>query len=141
MDSRAEDFEWWITTIPDRIEELQRSLPADIAAKLDRSLGSLDSLEAYLLANYTIERMKAAENASLYDGLARYVGSTFNRNIPNLEWYIELEEESDIYFNVPVLVLKDGNLPPTCPLTLITAALDRRTGNYMSGVAEAYRLG
>ncbi len=141
MDSRAEDFECWITTIPDRIEEVKRSLPIDIAKSLDRSLGSLDGLEAYLLQNYTVEQMRAQENAILYDGLARYVGSTLKLNIDRLEWYIKLQDAHDIYFNVPVLILKGGDRSPICPLSLITAALDRRTGNYLSTTAKSYQAG
>jgi hypothetical protein len=30
----AQDFEWWITTIPDRIKELQQFLPIDITASI-----------------------------------------------------------------------------------------------------------
>jgi hypothetical protein len=85
--------------------------------------------------------MRAAENAQLWDGLARYVGSTCRRNIPQLKWNIELVDENDVHFNVPVLILPGSQRSPLCPLSLVTAALDRQVGNYMSTVAKVYQEG
>jgi hypothetical protein len=141
MDSRLDDFQWWITLIPDRIEELKQSLPKNISDQLDRSIDSLDILEKYLLSNYTAEKIHEHENASVYDGLARYIGSTLNRNIENAEWYIELEDQDDVYYNVPVLVFKDFEEPPLSPFAAISMIFYENTGEYLSFVAKRFMKG
>jgi hypothetical protein len=138
MDSQLEDFHWWITIIPERIEELKHALPPEIAGQLDRTITSLDVLEKYLLNSYTCDQLRLPENASLYDGLARYVGSTVIHSVDDVEWYIELEDKNDIYFNVPVLIAKKAERSPLCPLSLVTALFDRNVDNYMSTVAKSY---
>lgn len=138
MDSKLEDFHWWVTTIAERIEELKQSLPSEISGQMNRSLASLDVLEKYLLANYTPDTLRLPENASICDGLARYVGSTLRHNIAGAEWHIELEDSSDVYYNVPVLIFKGAERSPICPLSMITALFDRNTGEYMSTVARSY---
>jgi hypothetical protein len=139
MNTQEENFEWWITMIPDRIEELKQSLPQEISSKLDSSVNSLDVVEKYLLENYTIDTLHLPQNASLYDGLARYIGHAFKRNVKDAYWAIELEDKTDVFYNVPTLIVKGTNTSPFCPLVMITTSIDRNTGNLLSTSITRYQ--
>jgi hypothetical protein len=49
---KEDQFEWWITCIPDKIVSLKRRLPQELSIKLDHSLESLDLLENYLFDSF-----------------------------------------------------------------------------------------
>jgi hypothetical protein len=134
-----DDFQWWITTIPDRIAELKQVLPATIAGRLDRSVESLGVLERFLLDTYTGEQMRLPEHSDLCDRLATYIGSTLNRNIKNAEWYLELEDRDDVYFNIPVLIIRGAESPPVCPLSLVSMVFHENGGAYLTSVARHFQ--
>ena len=79
------DFEWWITCIPDKINRLEGLISKDIFEKLDYSIEALNILEEYLLSKYTFEQVK--NNPELHDCLASYLGTTYRRNIQNTILY------------------------------------------------------
>jgi hypothetical protein len=139
MNTQEEDFEWWITMIPDRIEELKQSLPQEISSRLDSSIDSLNVVEKYLIENYTIDTLRSPQNASLYDGFARYIGHTFKRNVKDAYWAIELEDKTDVFYNLPTLIVKGTNTSPLCPLIMATTSIDRNTGNLLSNSITHYQ--
>ncbi len=100
---RKENFEWWITSLPDQIQELKNNVPFEISNGLDESLKSLDIIENYIIENYTIEFLKSESGKNILNNLASYIAATINGLIPKLKWYIEVEDESDIYYCLPVL--------------------------------------
>jgi len=131
-----DDFEEWLMGIDSRIDSLRATLPADVAGALDYSAGSLDALEEWLLSRYasTSDVIDESEKEML-DLLASYVGEAFRTNIGGI-WNIDLEDERNVYFNIPVL--EQNGKWRECPFTVVTAAADRRTGHYMSGVLRSY---
>jgi hypothetical protein len=54
---QQDQFEWWITCIPDKIEFLKKNIPLEVATKLDSTIESMDYLESYLLQYYSIEKL------------------------------------------------------------------------------------
>ncbi|MFA0963998.1 hypothetical protein AB9P05_19480 [Roseivirga sp. BDSF3-8] len=129
---RKEDFEFWITFLPDKISELKNVLPKDISDKLDFSDDSLVVLEGYLLSTFNYEDITKNENKNLVDCLAAYVGSTLKKSWEQSYWDIELDDEKQLYFGVPVLKFKEKVLPPVSPYHTITTAMDRKKGDMMS---------
>jgi hypothetical protein len=49
-------------------------------------------------------------------------------------WDIDLTDEDDVYYRLPVVRIPGG--PTEAPLSLATAALDRRTGDYLRTVVQ-----
>ncbi len=47
--------------------------------------------------------MGNSENKIEIDALVSYYGETMRRNIPNSIWYIELDDETDAYYNSPAV--------------------------------------
>jgi hypothetical protein len=135
-EKRKEDFEAWITFIPDEVIELKKMLPTEVSEMLDYSEKSLEVIEKYLLQNYSSENFIIEENKILIDRLARYIGSTFRRSLPNSYWDIELDNEKDAFFTLPVIKVKDSKLAPFSPHSLITTLLARKRGNFLSTILE-----
>ena len=134
--SNHEDFQYWLADMDDALERFFGVLPEQVRKRLDFSASSLDSLEQWILEKYPNPMAMVQPNeAKIVDGLARYVGETF-RTIGAGRWDINLEDSNDAFFGIPVLIGLN-NLPSThCPLTLVTASSDRRTGKYLRTVLE-----
>ena len=127
---KEEQFDWWITCIPDKILALKKQLPKAVSDKLDFTLTSLDTLEKYLLEEYTFESIQI--DKGFWDGCASYLGYVYKLNIPDSEWYIELEDEKDVFYNKPSLRIK--NKANFVPHAYITTAIDRGSGNFISTI-------
>lgn len=123
-----DDFEWWITCIPDKIEKLEELLSKDIFSQLDYSISSLDILEKYLIENSSFEEIQ--KDKELWDCCASYLGRTYKRNIPNSKWFVELDNEKNIFYGVPILRIP--NKIDFEPHSYISTALDRKKGNLWS---------
>jgi hypothetical protein len=132
---RKENFESWITFIPDKVIALKKVLPLEISKNLDYSPSSLDLIEKYLLENYTREDFSKNENKDLLDQLASYLGTTCRRSWQNSFWDIELDDEKQVFFGVPVL--KVIELAPFSPYHTITALFSRNRGNFLSTILES----
>lgn len=131
-----DEFEIWLIQMDDRLEELADLLPKNVARELDFSVGSLDALEGWLLKNYANYKSLFQESeARLFDCLASYVGETFRKCVGG-KWNIDLDDPDDVFYQLPVI--ENRNEWSEAPATLITASLDRRTGNYMSEVVLAF---
>ncbi|MCR6641673.1 MAG: hypothetical protein NVV82_22450 [Sporocytophaga sp.] len=133
---REEDFETWVTFIPDQINELKSELPKELANNLDFKISSLDSLEKYLLENYNRENIKTEENKFLLDRIGRYIGTVFTRNIKNAYWDIELDDEKGAFYGLPVIKVKDSSLAPFSPFSMTTALFSRNKGNFLSSIVQ-----
>lgn len=130
IQEKRDQFQWWLTCIPDKVETLHDELPSQISSKLDYTLDSLQMLENYLIQNYTVDIIMKRKD--LWDALASYVGTSFRRLIANSEWYIELDNEHDIFYNKPVLITKNSLFPPISPHSSITTLLDRKKGTHLT---------
>ena len=131
-----DDFEYWLIDMDDAIDRMVAELPADLQPKLDYSPGSLDVIESIILARYSdVDKMIAPDQARIVDGYARYIGETFRRNIGG-HWDVDLENDRNVYFQIPVLTAYEENPTPIAPLGLATASADRRTGSYLRRILE-----
>ncbi len=129
------DFEWWITCIPDKIMRLEQLLSANLFSKLDYSLDSLTILGEYICDTIqSVESLK--QNEELWDCLASYVGTTYRRNVSTAEWRIELDDEKNIYFGVPAL-RSQGNTN-FYPKYEITAMIVRRRKDFLMAITKRH---
>jgi hypothetical protein len=131
---RLEQFNLWVFEMDDQLENFRQSLPVNIISKLDYSISSLDSIEKWILDNYsTHQELLKKENGAVVDGLARYIGETFRKNIGG-HWSIDLDNPKNAYFNLPVITGFEHIASPVCPHTMTTTAANRRTGNLLSSI-------
>ncbi|WLF83251.1 hypothetical protein [Moraxella sp. ZY210820] len=137
-EQRAEQlelFDSWLWDMPNALERFKNRMPKEIQDQLDFSIQSLDIVEKHLLDNYeTIEQIKN-EPSYILDGYAVYVGETFRHSLrdrqPN-QWELMLEEDN-VFYLLPVIKVRYYT---ACPLTLCTACIDRRWGNYWSWILQ-----
>lgn len=128
------DFEWWITCIPDKIERLEKLLPANLYGKLDYSLNSLGLLGEYICDNIpNIESLE--QNKELWDCFASYIGTTYRRNVPTAKWRVELDEKN-IYYGVPAL--RTNANTNFYPKYEITAMIDRKRKDFLEAITKRH---
>lgn len=132
--NKTDQFNWWLTSIPDKKNALKESLPASIAGKLDGSLQSLDLLETYLLETYKTGDLTEPAHSNTLDMLASYVGDVAEKNLPGSKWTINTTDKDNIHYNFPVLKAGDYIFNP---FSNITASIHRRKGNYLRERVEA----
>jgi hypothetical protein len=107
---------------------------------LDGSAESLDALEAWLLQRYgSVADARPDSEAFVVGAAARYVGETFRSRVGGL-WRLEDADPSMVFFGLPVITGGALGHSTRCPRSYITAALDRRTGTYLSGLYQALPL-
>lgn len=130
-----DDYHWWITCIPDKIDRLEELLPKELYSIMDYSISSLDILEKFLLERFTIQDM--INESELRDCLATYLGVVYEKNISQARWYVELENEKDAFYGVPIL--RVPNKLTFEPHSYITTLLDRKKGNLLSTTIEKHK--
>lgn len=128
-----EEFQLWLARNEDRREELEELLGVELGVDEE----SLDAVESFLLARYRGpgEALRLDERGVI-DAAARHIGLVFLLNVDGAKWAINLENEDRAFYRLPVIRFPDGD--EACPLALATAALDRRTGEYLRTVVENY---
>ena len=130
-----DDFEDWLFDMDDELEALLAAVPVHLSERLDFGLESLKALEAHLLERYAdIASIKVESEWRAFDRYLRYVGETVRRTAGG-RWDIDLDRPGNVYYRMPVIV--GPRYGPVCPVTLVTASLDRRRGDYLYGVAKA----
>lgn len=133
-----DDFQYWLADMDDAIERFLGILPTALSQRLDSSPGSLDVLEAWILERYTsTQAMLAPSESRIVDGLARYVGETFRKAVGG-RWEIRLDDPSYVFYGKPQLTGFWEDPTPVCPLPLVTACADRRSGKFLAGVLASY---
>ena len=136
-EERFDLFQYWLMDLSDALNRFIDSKPLCIRDQLDYSIDSLDVIENYLLSQYSHNNEIIRESADILNGYSIYVGETFRKVLkdktdrhPNI-WKIELDDVDDAFYNLPII--KVGAYTG-CPRTLVTACLDRKKGNYFSGI-------
>ena len=130
IEERYEDFVEWTTFVEDRFNDWIKTT-SELKEKLNWKPDSLSIIENYLLTNFSIEDLKSHENKYPIDAIVSYIGGTIRMNIPETIWKIDLEDQTNLFYNLPYLVFKLG--APTCPHNLVKECLT--TGN--SGMIKA----
>ncbi|MGW3660089.1 hypothetical protein ACWD6R_32590 [Streptomyces sp. NPDC005151] len=130
MHSR-EEFQTWLAQDLDVRDEFY----AMIGKELDVDLPSLDELEAWLLKRYdNPDAILTFDQRGIADAAARHVGRVIVLNVDDAVWEIDLDDESSVWYRLPVVRMSDGY--DDCPLALVVASLDRRIGNFLRDHAE-----
>ena len=130
LHSRAE-FETWLANDLEVRDELATLVGTDPGITVE----SLDELEEFLLRRYDSPGQALTLNErSVLDAAARQLGLVIILGIDDTAWDIDLTDPDDAYYRLPIVVIDDG--PVECPLSLVTAALDRRTGDYLRKVVQ-----
>ena len=119
LNGKEDNYNWWLNIMPDEMPRLS-ILPKEVRAHLDYSLDSLDVIEEYIISNYTVDELKDRKNKFARDLFVRYIGETFRRNVPELYWAFESEDEKDAYYGIPVLMTMAEGVPPMTPTLWVT---------------------
>ena len=127
---KEDNYNWWLNVMPDEMPRLS-ILPKEIRAHLDYSLDSLDVIEAYIVSNYTVDELKDRRNKFARDLFVRYIGETFRKNVPELYWAFEAENEKDAYFGIPVLMTMAEGVPPMTPTLWVTELPGQKDGSFL----------
>lgn len=128
--ARRDRFEAWLTAMDDHLAALRSSCPADVAVKLDLTPGSLDVLEAYLLERYeSIHALRACSTGQTWNDAGAYVGEALRLAVGG-KWSLQLGDPKMVFYGLPVLT-EFPSASPVCPMALVSAAVDRRTGKFL----------
>jgi hypothetical protein len=136
----AEEFDAWQAALPLKLVQLNTLVPPALREKLDYSLDSIDLLEAWLLEKYpSYQAAITPEEYPVMDAASVYIGETF-RDFLEGDWIVELEDADDPFQGMPAIVDFDSAQVPDIiyPVSWLTAALDRRTGNFVRRQLERY---
>lgn len=126
-----QEFQTWLANDLEVRDELAELMGGDPGT----GFASLDTLEAFLLRRYQApEDALRLDQRGVLDAAARHVGLVMILGIDGAAWKINLTDDDDVYYRLPVVQIADG--PAECPLSLVTAALDRRTGDYLRTVGQ-----
>lgn len=139
MTKEDDQFQVWLMDMSDAIDRFVQSVPEDVRPRLDYSPESLDLVEAHALAAYpSVAAARPLSEARALDGMARYVGQTFRKHCGG-KWMIDFSDSKNAFHGLPQLAGMAGQKAQLCPLTLVTASLDRRTGKFLRTVFENSR--
>jgi hypothetical protein len=133
MPMTQEDLSRFVAEMEDRLEWL---IAEDDPSgnNLTLSPGSLGHVENLVLERFSSSKDALADNnANDLDLFMRYVGEVFVRQIPGMRWAVETQDRENAYFGIPVVRCGSGE---HCPLFLVTAAADRRTGKHIRRVFD-----
>ena len=144
MNYTKENFQEWIFYISDKMEYFTNEFAVKYDLKLDYSIESLDKIENWILSNFkNLSDILSEDNKKILDLLSIYIGETFRKYIGG-KWYIDLDDEKNAYYSMPVLTSKEykGEIYKA-PITMATACIDRRKGNYISTILKnnLYKMG
>lgn len=129
-----DDFEHWLFVMDDELATLFSLLPANLSEKLDYSIESLIELESWILNSFdSLESVTSTENKLVLDYLSRYVGEVIRKTAGG-KWDVELDDVDDAFYHLPVLVHEKYGRE--CPVTLVSASVDRRKGDYIYKIAN-----
>jgi hypothetical protein len=129
-------FQSWLAHMDDAIDAFKMTVPEPIRVQLNGSPASLDVLEGWLLSRYsTIAESKKAAESHVMDGASRYAGEIFRVGTGS-KWALEVRDPKALYFKLPILRGGKFDRMPECPMSLVSASLDRRTGHYLSSILK-----
>jgi hypothetical protein len=138
MTEEYDQFQIWLMDMEDAIERFRLSIPADMNERLDFSSDSLNSIEMFILDTYkSANDVKKQREAEKVDGIARYVGQVFHKKFGG-KWMIDYSDKNNIFYGLPQLSGMAGQRVQMCPLTLVTASAERRTGQFIRNIFNNY---
>jgi hypothetical protein len=126
---KRENFIEWTTFIEDRVDAWSVNIPKQVAELLDYSSESLKVIESYILSNFSLEFVSDEKNKLETDAVISYYGETLRRNLPNSTWYLDLDDESNIDFNLPSI--RTPIASPISPYLLIKRIINKNKGTFL----------
>jgi hypothetical protein len=134
MTTMREDFEMWLFDMDDALDRFINAMPNELGFSLDFSEASLDHIENWLLDQYKDHtKLLEIDNKEIHDGLSRYIGETFRKHL-NAKWDIRFDDPKFAFYGLPILVEKENGNTIICAHTLVTTAVARRTGTFLSTI-------
>ncbi|SFX78156.1 hypothetical protein SAMN04487866_12511 [Thermoactinomyces sp. DSM 45891] len=122
-------YQYWLMEMGDRLDSFIASMPRQL--ELDYSPESLLRLESWILENYpTVKDIRKESEKLTLDALGRYVGEVYFRNL-KVKWAFYLDDPEYVYYGLPSIKLPHEKVPTICPLTEVTASVDRKRGDYI----------
>ncbi|WP_454963527.1 hypothetical protein [Filifactor alocis] len=138
MGYTQENFEEWVSYIPEKMEQFTNEFAKENHLILDYTMDSLDDLERWILDHYSNAQELIADSWTL-DRLTIYLGETV-RNYIGGRWVIDLKNKKNAYYGMPALTdpyyqdkLRISPMPDA------TACISRKKGNYISRIL-VYRI-
>lgn len=139
MTKEQDQFEFWLMDMDDAIDRFLHSIPAELVSRLDFSDQSLKALEDFVLKTYPdVEAIKKSGEAQMVDGMARYVGEVFRKNLGG-SWFIDHSDKKNAFYGLPQLKNLKGQIVQICPMTLVSTSTDRRRGDFIFSVFSNMR--
>ena len=136
MADQDDQFQHWLMDMDDAIARFLATMPDADTQKLDFSADSLKAIEALALRAYAgIDELKKPSEAVAVDAMARYVGETFRRHLGG-KWFIDFADQKNAFYGLPQLKDMRGQTAQICPMTLVSAATDRRKGDFIHTVFQ-----
>lgn len=127
LESKNDLFQYWLMEMGDKLDGFIDEMPDKLI--LDYSPKSLLRLEDWILSRYpAVGNILRETEKSRLDSLARYVGQVYRKNL-NGKWKLFLDDPDNVFYELPVVMVL--GLDPICPLSEITASVDRRRGDYL----------
>ena len=126
---KRENFIEWTTFIEDRVNAWTSTISKEVADKLDYSPESLKAIESYVLSHFDKDSVADTRNKNAVDAMVSYYGETLRRNLPNSTWFLDLEDETNIYFNLPSIRTPVGF--PISPYSLFKRLIAKNIGTFL----------
>jgi hypothetical protein len=124
-----DEFEYWLFYKSDYEQAFIEFMQQDHELELDYSIQSLDLLEKWLLQRFKdLSSALKYDQISLISGASMYVGSCLHELIGG-KFTVELSDKDNAYWGIPVVRNENKY---EAPLILLTTAIDRRIGNFIS---------
>ena len=144
MPYTKDNFDDWIFFLSDKMDYFTGEFAREQGLALDYSPESLDALENWLLGKYE-KSMDLVEDKEPYghdyrlaDLCGIYVGEVYRRQLGGT-WYMILDQPKNAYYKLPSLRYETRTGPYyICPVTLGTACIQRKRGDYMRWVLGNY---
>lgn len=128
-----EEFQSWLA----RELEVRDELYQMIGANLGVDERSLDELEAFLVHRYRdAGAALCLDQRAVLDAASRHIGLVVLLHVDSTAWTIDLEDRRVAHYRLPIICFGDGTV--ACPLTLATAALERRTRRSLRAALDGY---
>jgi hypothetical protein len=123
------NFIEWTTFIEDRVDEWFKSIKVDLSNQLDYSPDSLITIEEYILSNFTKDSLSNEKCKMQIDATISYYAETLLRNLPESTWFLDIDDESSYYYNLPSIKTTIGTM--ICPHKLLPRIIHKNKGTFL----------
>lgn len=131
-----DQFEEWLFIMDDRLSDFIESLPENIKNEMDYSADSLDIIERWLLSLFSkSETILEEKNKFFLDGLSRYIGETYRKQLTG-KWSINIDDPEFVFYGLPIITDSEKNETIICPISMSTTTIVRNQGTFLSTILK-----